>query len=960
MAHIINQFRRKVARSGAARLPCRPDPKDHASAEQDSPPQSPRGPRCHLRAHCLQRRFRGARTGRSGARARTLRPVRALQWQRRLPGTGQGRRQAGAWSCARSSRCRPSPPPSPLPSARTCRAGRRPVALPRLSAPPARPLRGRRPAGMGFRTVDGCTPRIGACPAGCRRATFRSVANVSLGLGPRARLRRRGLVCIRRHLSRAGRRPGRRIPADHHRHRAAPERGAPRIDTQTGASTYTFSSQPSSPPLRRNVQLTRSCCRCPMPRRLLWPAAHPRRPRRPAVPPERRDPARWHQLLRQTLAAAHDRLAAADHRRACGRVRPAQPGIINLTTKGGGCSPAARPSTAAATSPPSRVSTTRGARAPTLFMTVQHLQNNLGIESRRPSNPCTTTPAVPRLRLLRAHHRRERPRHVILGTSDEIRDPQPARRVNCGRRGTGADRSYGQTTFLKRQPQPESAGDRRTSAALEPAAFRRRTHHADLAHLSLLEPGLLRPRRATASRCSTTSPSRPTSANVAFGCRAMPRTSQRQPHAARRRCYLQTDRLNSGTNSQVLLDRGSACRSTTYPWPSSTTATEHAADREPRPAGRMARGAGAHRQLRRALRPLRGFLQRQRAEPARRTSSGRRRPAPPCMPATRALLAAALRAGRLSTIRVFVEHVPLPRRSRRMTPVKPERSNYDDLGLEQVPEQGRHRRGSTCTTSRPSDLIDEGEFGRLSSSRPSTTATARRTAWSSPESTTSATSRAYGNLAMQRAHRQGHRIQPVQLLTGRPRLHCRHYAPRPRAASDRLRRGFLHLARDARQRRPAAWLRAAGATSPSPTAAASNGAHLPDHHQVNLGASHEVDRQGIAGLTARLDSSTCSTRSTRSATARASAWVRRSTGRARQSSPGSPELLTGAAGAAGNSGRARSELPRQPKVRQRRSASWPIRCPAAAATGAHARRPLEPGACAAEPEAVAPLHPCHP
>jgi outer membrane receptor protein involved in Fe transport len=32
-----------------------------------------------------------------------------------------------------------------------------------------------------------------------------------------------------------------------------------------------------------------------------------------------------------------------------------------------------------------------------------------------------------------------------------------------------------------------------------------------------------------------------------------------------------------------------------------------------------------------------------------------------------------------------------------------------------------------------------------------------------------------------------------------------------------------------------------------------NGAHLPYYHQVNLGASHDFDRQGIHGLTVRLD-----------------------------------------------------------------------------------------------------------
>jgi outer membrane receptor for ferrienterochelin and colicins len=32
-----------------------------------------------------------------------------------------------------------------------------------------------------------------------------------------------------------------------------------------------------------------------------------------------------------------------------------------------------------------------------------------------------------------------------------------------------------------------------------------------------------------------------------------------------------------------------------------------------------------------------------------------------------------------------------------------------------------------------------------------------------------------------------------------------------------------------------------------------NGAHLPYYHQVNLGVSHEFDRQGIEGLTVRFD-----------------------------------------------------------------------------------------------------------
>src|SRR6185437_12435287 len=137
---------------------------------------------------------------------------------------------------------------------------------------------------------------------------------------PAGRARRR-----RRHRSRPGLRAGRRA-AHHHRHRPAPQRGAgPHRHPDRRFHLHVRLAGAAVPAGRRErADEPGDAAGAERGAGLLRPAAHPRRPQRAAVPSQRRDPSRRHQLLRPDPAAAHDRPVQADHREPAGRVRPAQ------------------------------------------------------------------------------------------------------------------------------------------------------------------------------------------------------------------------------------------------------------------------------------------------------------------------------------------------------------------------------------------------------------------------------------------------------------------------------------------------------------------------------------------------------------------------------------------------------------------------------------------------------------
>ncbi len=112
----------------------------------------------------------------------------------------------------------------------------------------------------------------------------------------------------------------------------------------------------------------------------------------------------------------------------------------------------------------------------------------------------------------------------------------------------------------------------------------------------------------------------------------------------------------------------------------------------------------------------------------------------------------------------------------------------------------------------------------------------------------------YANLATQRAIGKDIVSSQFNFDAEELGLHCRSLHPSgSRAADHRLRRRLLCVERHPLQCRYAARIRAALRPGAAGRQRHPNGDHLPYYTQVNLGAEHDFDRQGVSGLTARID-----------------------------------------------------------------------------------------------------------
>ena len=185
--------------------------------------------------------------------------------------------------------------------------------------------------------------------------------------------------------------------------------------------------------------------------------------------------------------------------------------------------------------------------------------------------------------------------------------------------------------------------------------------------------------------------------------------------------------------------------------------------------------------------------------------------------------------------------------------VKPERSNYYDLGLQQA--LGKELTlGVDSYYKQSSDLIDEGQFGAPIILTPFNYRYGQVYGVEFTGNYSRGHFQAYGNLAVQRA--LGKDIVSSQF----------NFSPADLAY---IATHYVHLDHEQQvtgsggasytwhgTRVSGDLLLGSGLRSNLTLADGSNipnGAHLPYYYQVNLGVSHEFDQQGIAGLTVRID-----------------------------------------------------------------------------------------------------------
>jgi outer membrane receptor for ferrienterochelin and colicins len=205
-----------------------------------------------------------------------------------------------------------------------------------------------------------------------------------------------------------------------------------------------------------------------------------------------------------------------------------------------------------------------------------------------------------------------------------------------------------------------------------------------------------------------------------------------------------------------------------------------------------------------------------------------------------------------TTIDKFVDTTAEPAVLRDDT-VKPERSNYYDLGLQQVLSK-ELTLGIDSYYKQSVDLIDEGQFGAPIILTPFNYRYGQVCGVEFTGNYSRGRFQAYGNLAVQRAIGKGivssqFNFPPEDLAY--IATHYVHLDHEQQVTGSGGASYSWHGTRVSGDLLFGSGLRsnltlADGSSIP-------NGAHLPYYYQVNLGVSHEFDRQGIAGLTVRID-----------------------------------------------------------------------------------------------------------
>jgi outer membrane receptor for ferrienterochelin and colicins len=186
-------------------------------------------------------------------------------------------------------------------------------------------------------------------------------------------------------------------------------------------------------------------------------------------------------------------------------------------------------------------------------------------------------------------------------------------------------------------------------------------------------------------------------------------------------------------------------------------------------------------------------------------------------------------------------------------PVKAERSNYYDLGVEQILSKA-FTVGVDSYYKKSSDLIDEGQFGAPIILTPFNYAHGQVYGVEFTGTYTTHAFSAYGNLAFQRAI--GKDIVSSQFNFSAPDLAyiVDHYIHLDHEQQMTASGGASYLWLGTRF--SADILIGSGLRSDlvlPDGESIPNGAHLPYYRQVNIGASHAFDAQGLRGFTTRFD-----------------------------------------------------------------------------------------------------------
>ncbi len=185
--------------------------------------------------------------------------------------------------------------------------------------------------------------------------------------------------------------------------------------------------------------------------------------------------------------------------------------------------------------------------------------------------------------------------------------------------------------------------------------------------------------------------------------------------------------------------------------------------------------------------------------------------------------------------------------------VRPERSNYYDLGVQQKLSE-ELTVGVDSYYKQATDLLDEGQFGAPIILTPFNYANGQVYGLEFTGNYTQGHFQSYANVAIQRAI--GKRITSGQFNFGVDELDyiAGHYVHLDHEQQVTLSGGASYEWVGTRVSGDV--LIGSGLRADLTLADGShvpNGAHLPYYGQINLGASHDFDRQGMKGLTARFD-----------------------------------------------------------------------------------------------------------
>jgi outer membrane receptor protein involved in Fe transport len=186
-------------------------------------------------------------------------------------------------------------------------------------------------------------------------------------------------------------------------------------------------------------------------------------------------------------------------------------------------------------------------------------------------------------------------------------------------------------------------------------------------------------------------------------------------------------------------------------------------------------------------------------------------------------------------------------------PVKPERSNYYDLGVQQLISKALTL-GVDSYYKQATDLIDEGQFGAPIIFTPFNYRYGQVYGVEFTSNYSTGHFQAYGNLAVQRAIGKDIVSSEFSFSPDDLTYIATHYIHLDHEQQVTASGGASYLWRGTRVsgdlligsglRRDL--LQPDGSSIP-------NGAHLPYYHQVNAGVSHAFDAEGIEGLTVRFD-----------------------------------------------------------------------------------------------------------